>query len=147
MTSIPAHSLPAAIEPPGLVLPIVDGRVPAGFPSPADDYQVKRQDLNELLIRHPQATFFWAVSGLSMREAGIEDGALLVVDRAIKPASGDVVVAEVDGDFTVKYLRFRAGKPRLVPANPTFPELTFSEGQQLIICGVVTAAIKRFRKR
>ena len=145
MNSIPAQTWPAAEAPPRRALPAVQGRVPAGFPSPAEDYAVKRQDLNELLIRHPHATFFWQVSGFSMREAGIEDGDILVVDRALKARSGDIVVAQVDGDFTVKYLRLRANRPRLEPANPTFPTITFREGQQLIVCGVVTAVIKRFR--
>lgn len=131
-------------ELPHLALPIVEGRVRAGFPSPADDFAVNRHDLNELLITHPLATFFWQVSGQSMREAGIDDGDILVVNRALTPVHGHIVVAQVDGDFTVKKLHSRAGKIKLIPANPTFPELTFKEGQQLIICGVVTSAIKRF---
>lgn len=127
-----------------LQLPFVEGRLSAGFPSPADDFLVKRHDLNELLITHPQATFFWQVSGQSMKDAGIGDGDILVVNRALKPRHGSIVVAQVDGDFTVKTLHKRADRLKLVPANPTFPEITFREGQQLIICGVVTAAITRF---
>lgn len=123
---------------------MVEGRLPAGFPSPADDFAEKRQDLNELLITHPLATFFWQVSGRSMEGAGIWDGDILVVNRAINAVHGHIVVAQVDGDFTVKYLHKRAGKVKLVPANPTFPELVFKEGQELIICGVVTSTIKRF---
>lgn len=123
---------------------MVEGRLPAGFPSPADDFAEKRQDLNELLITHPLATFFWQVSGRSMEGAGIWDGDILVVNRAIKAVHGHIVIAQVDGDFTVKYLHQRAGKVKLVPANPTFPELVFKEGQELIICGVVTSTIKRF---
>jgi DNA polymerase V len=144
MISIPATALLAALKPRVVVVPFVQGKVAAGFPSPADDFLVKRHDLNELLIKHPQATFFWQVSGHSMREAGIDDGDILVVDRALKPRHGCIVVAQVDGDFTVKTLHKRADRVKLVPANPTFPEITFREGQQLIICGVVTAAIKRF---
>lgn len=127
-----------------MALPVVQGTIRAGFPSPADDFSVKRQDLNDLLITHPLATFFWRVSGKSMLEAGIDDGDLLVVNRAIAPVHRHIVVAQVDGDFTVKYLYKRGGRIKLTAANPTFPEITFKEGQQLLICGVVTCAIKRF---
>ena len=146
MHSLPAGAVQAAIQPPRLPLVVVQGRLPAGFPSPADDFAVKRHDLNELLITHPMATFMWEASGHSMIEAGIGDGDVLVVNRALTPVHGDVVVAQVDGDFTVKYLYRRADRVKLLPANPTFPEITFREGQQLIICGVVTAVIKRLRK-
>lgn len=68
-----------------------------------------------------------------------------MVNWALKPTHGSIVIAQVDGDFTVKTLHKRADRVKLVPANPTFPELSFRDGQQLITCGVVTAAIKRFR--
>jgi len=127
-------------------LRVVPGKVPAGFPSPAEDFAVKRHDLNELLITHAMATFLWRVSGQSMTEAGIFDGDILVVNRALTPVHKDVVVAEVDGEFTVKYFYKRNGSIKLQPANPTYPEITFKEGQSLRICGVVTSTIKRFRK-
>ncbi|MBU1360130.1 MAG: translesion error-prone DNA polymerase V autoproteolytic subunit [Gammaproteobacteria bacterium] len=146
MYSIPPLALEASVDPPTLPLPTVEGRLRAGFPSPADDFAIKRQDLNDLLITHPLATFYWRVSGQSMVEAGIGDGDLLVVNRAITPVHRHIVVAQVDGDFTVKYLYKRSGRIKLMAANPTFPEITFKEGQQLIVCGVVTAAIKRFVK-
>ncbi|RYF63722.1 MAG: translesion error-prone DNA polymerase V autoproteolytic subunit [Comamonadaceae bacterium] len=143
---MPSSGSWAGPEPTGLALPLVEGKLRAGFPSPADDFAIKRQDLNDLLITHPLATFYWQVSGQSMVEAGIGDGDLLVVNRAITPVHRHIVVAQVDGDFTVKYLYKRSGRIKLTTANPTFPEITFKEGQQLIICGVVTAAIKRFVK-
>ena len=146
MYSLPADALLAAIQPPRLLLAVVQGRLAAGFPSPADDFSVKRHDLNELLITHPMATFMWEVSGRSMIEAGIDDGDILVVNRALAPVHRDIVVAQVDGDFTVKYLHRRADRVKLVPANPTYPEIVLRDGQQLIVCGVVTAVIKRFRK-
>jgi DNA polymerase V len=127
-----------------LALPLAGCAVPAGFPSPADDFMVKRIDLTQELITHPQATFLLRVSGESMRDAGIFDGDMLVVDRAIKPRHGHVVVAVVDGEFTVKYLHQRAGRVKLKPANPTFPEIAPREGQTLEVWGVVTASIKRF---
>ena len=118
--------------------------IQAGFPSPADDFAVKRQDLNELLITHPLATFFWRVAGKSMMEAGIDDGDILVVNRALTPVHRSIVVAQVDGDFTVKYLHKRGGRVKLVAANPTFPDINFKDGQTLVICGVVSSVIKRF---
>ena len=127
-------------------LPMVEGTIRAGFPSPAADFAVRRHDLNQLLITHVDATFFWEVRGKSMREAGIDDGDILVVNRALTPRHGDVVVAEVDNDFTVKYLDQRAGLVQLRAADPTFPPIVLREGQTLSICGVVTSAIKRFRK-
>lgn len=130
---------------PGLRLPMVQGTVRAGFPSPADDFSVKRHDLNDLLITHPAATFFWRVRGGSMLGAGIADGDILIVNRALDPVHGDIVVAEIDNDFTVKYLHLRAGRVKLVAADPTFPDILLREGQTLSICGVVTGAVKKFR--
>lgn len=130
---------------PPLPLPWAGGTVRAGFPSPADDFAAKRHDLNDLLITHPAATFFWRVRGTSMHGAGIADGDILIVDRALEPRHGDIVVAEVDNDFTVKYLHRRGGRVKLVAADPTFPEIVLREGQTMAICGVVTGAIKRFR--
>ena len=130
---------------PALRLPMVQGTVRAGFPSPADDFAVKRNDLNELLITHPAATFFWRVRGTSMLGAGIADGDILIVNRALNPVHGDIVVAEIDNDFTVKYLHRRAGRVKLVAADPTFPDIVLRDGQTLSICGVVTGAVKKFR--
>jgi DNA polymerase V len=140
-----AGSWPFVPGPP-LPLPMAQGTVRAGFPSPADDFAAKRQDLNELLITHPTATFFWRVRGTSMQGAGIADGDILVVNRALAPRHGDVVVAEVDNDFTVKYLFQRNGRVKLQAADPTFPDIVFErDGQRLAIVGVVTCTIKRFR--
>lgn len=119
-----------------MVLPLPAAPVRCGFPSPAEDFQVQRLDLSELLVRHPQATFFL--------RAGIDDGDLLLVDRALRPANGQVVVAVVDGDFTVKRLQLRAGRVRLRAANATFPDIVPREGQTVEVWGVVTACIKRF---
>ena len=127
-----------------VLLPLAGDRVQAGFPSPAEDFAVKRIDLTEVLVTHPQATFLLRVSGESMKDAGIFDGDMLVVDKAIKPRHGHIVVAVVDGEFTVKYLYQRAGRVKLKPANVTYPEITPKEGQTLEVWGVVTCAIKRF---
>jgi len=128
-----------------LLLPMVEGTVWAKFPSPAADFQVKRHDLNDLMVTHPAATFFWHVRGTSMVEAGISDGDMLVVNRALVPQHMDVVVAEVDGEFTVKHFCQRAGQVSLRAANPTFPPILLKEGQTLTICGVVTFTVRKMR--
>ncbi len=119
-------------------------KVCAGFPSPAEDFAAKRIDLTDVLITHPQATFLLRVSGESMKDAGIFDGDMLVVNRALKPQHGHIVVAVVDGEFTVKYLHQQAGCIKLKSANVNYPDITPQEGQTLEVWGVVTASIKRF---
>ena len=127
----------------------VSGSVVAGFPSPAEQYQEPPLDLNELLVRRPAATFFVRVQGDSMIGEGIHDGDLLVVDRSLRPASGDIIIACVDGDFTVKRIVFSResggrARTRLVAANPAYPEIVLSPGQELDFFGKVTACIHRF---
>ena len=130
----------------------VTARCCAGFPSPAEQYQETPLDLNELLVKRPAATFFVKVQGESMIGEGIHDGDLLVVDRSLRPASGDVIVACVDGDFTVKtYRRVKRDEGRgmreeirLEPANPDFPVIVLKHGQELDYFGKVTACIHLF---
>lgn len=117
--------------------------ISAGFPSPAEDLGAQRIDLGQLLITHPQATYFLRASGHSMVEAGIFDKDILVVDRAIKPRHGHIVVAVVDGDFTVKQLYQRGGRLKLKAANPTYPDIFPKDGQTLEVWGVVTASIRQ----
>lgn len=128
-----------------LSLPLADAPVPAGFPSPAGDRPDRRLDLHEHLVRHPAATFLVFADGHSMTGAGIRSGDLLVVDRALDPRDGDVVIAVLDGDFTVKRLRFRQGRPRLVPEREGFPTLEIPDEAAFQIWGVVTSAVHRFR--
>ena len=123
---------------------LLKNTVCAGFPSPAEDLGAQRIDLTALLVTHTQATYFLKASGHSMVEAGIFDGDIMIVDRAIKPRHGHIVVAVVDGDFTVKRLYQRAGRVKLRAANVTFPEIVPKEGQTIEVWGVVTATIKRF---
>ena len=130
----------------------ISGSVVAGFPSPAEQYLEPPLDLNELLVKRPAATFFVRVQGDSMIGAGINDGDLLVVDRSLRPASGDIIIASVDGDFTVKTLRLgngecgtgNGGEIRLVAANPKYPDIVLKPGQELDYFGKVTACIHRF---
>ena len=122
----------------------VAGSVVAGFPSLAEQYLEPPLDLNAYLVKRPAATYFVRVEGESMVGAGIRDGDILVVDRSLDPRDGSVVIACVDGDFTVKtYRRDRKGV-RLEPANPDFPTITFEPGRELRLFGVVTACVHRF---
>lgn len=116
--------------------------VRAGFPSPAEDLGAKRVDLTAQLVKHPQATFLLRARGDSMRDAGIFDGDVLVVDRAIRPRSSHVVIAVVDGEFVCKTLAMRAGRMKLKAANPGFPDIVPKEGQTIEVWGVVLHAIK-----
>lgn len=139
-----AHTNPTPAACSTAPLPFVTGRVRAGFPSPAEDFGASRIDLAQKLIRHPQATYIMGVAGTSMRDAGIDDGDLIVVDKAIKPGNGHIVVAVVDGEFTVKHLVLRAGRVKLKAANPTFPDIVPRDGQTVEVWGVVTSCIKQF---
>ena len=130
----------------------VAGSVVAGFPSPAEQYQEPPLDLNSFLVKRPEATYFVKVEGDSMIGAGIREGDLLVVDRSLTPASGDIIIAAVDGEFTVKTYRMglKTGKDgrrhkfiALEPANPNYPTITFTAGQELLMYGKVTAVIHR----
>jgi DNA polymerase V len=116
-------------------------RVRAGFPSPADDYVEQRLDLNEHLIQRESSTFFVRVAGRSMEGAGIHDGDLLVVDRAVEPTDGAVVVAALDGELTVKRYRHREGQPVLVPENDAHAPISIEPGQELVVWGVVQHVI------
>ena len=121
--------------------PLFGSPVPAGFPSPADDYIERSLDLNEHLIRHPAATYFIRASGDSMTGEGIHSGDLLVVDRSNQPVDGSIVIAVLDGELTVKRLRRRNGKIALESANPKYPELFVLEESELTIWGVVSHVI------
>ena len=114
-----------------------------GFPSPAEDHAEQRLDLSSLLIQQPDATFFMRVRGPSMRDAGIDDGDLVVIDRSVNAKHGQIVVAVVDGEFTIKRLYKKRNLVRLEAANPTFPNIDLRDGQELIIWGVVTWTLKR----
>lgn len=126
-------------------LPLFSHKVAAGFPSPADDYIEGQLSLDEHLIQHKDATFFVRAKGNSMTGAHIEDGDILIVDKSLKPQFGDIVVAVVDGEFTVKYLAQRGDAVVLKPANAKFKEIEFKDGQELEIWGVVTSSVKKHR--
>ena len=124
-------------------LPYFVSPVSAGFPSPADDAIEKSLDLNELLIRHPASSFFLRVEGSSMIGAGIEHGDLLLVDRAVEPTSGRIVIAVINGELTVKRLQYsRQGWPYLCPENPDYSPIAISEETDCHLWGVVINVIK-----
>lgn len=115
--------------------------VAAGFPSQAEDHQVERIELMNKLVKHPQATFYVRIQGDSMRDAGILDGSVVLVDKAIKPRHGHIVIAVVDGDFTCKRLHQRGESMRLKAENPAFSDIVPKEAQTVEVWGVVVATI------
>ena len=123
-------------------IPLYSHRIPAGFPSPADDYIDQRISLDQHLIPHRESTFFVRAVGNSMIDAGIFDGDLLVVDKSIEPVHGHIVIAVIDGELTVKRLVQQNGETILRPANARFKDIVLKDGQELIVWGVVTSTIK-----
>ena len=122
-------------------LPLYLSRIKAGFPSPADDYLDKRLDLNEHLIKHPASTFFVKVKGDSMVGAGINSGDMLIVDRSIKPKDKKIVVAVLNGDFTVKRYREKNEKQFLMAENPDYQPIEINESMDFEVWGVVIHVI------
>jgi len=122
-------------------LPLYLSKVLAGFPSPADDYLDKKLDLNEYLIKHPSATFFVKVEGESMVGAGINSGDILIVDRSQEARSGKVVVAILNGEFTVKRVVRRRGKLYLLPENSHYQEIEITLDIDFEVWGVVIHVI------
>jgi DNA polymerase V len=119
-------------------------RISAGFPSPAGDYVEDGLDINNYLVQNKPATFMFTVRGESMIVAGIHDGDKVVVDKALKAKHKDIVVAVVDGEYTIKRLYKYKGRIELRPENPDYQAITFSEGHELQIWGVVVGVIRRY---
>jgi SOS regulatory protein LexA len=119
------------------------GTVEAGFPSPAEEELADTLSLDELLIQNREATFLLKVSGDSMSEAGILPGDMVLVDKGQVPKSGDIVIAEVDSEWTMKYLRKRGESVTLIPANPRYKPIR--PKKELKIAGVVTAVVRKYR--
>jgi DNA polymerase V len=122
-------------------IPFFKGPIPTGFPSPAADYQEKRIDLTEELIQHPDATFIVESDGYSMVNAFIPPKAKLLVDRSLVAKNGDIVVAAINGEFTVKYFIKNEYKCFLVPANPKYKDIEITPDMNVVIWGVVTYII------
>jgi DNA polymerase V len=117
------------------------GYVPAGFPSPASDYMEEGIDLNKEIIKRPSSTYFFRATGESMIQAHIPPDAILVVDKSVKPRNNSIVLAVVDGEFTVKHFVLNFDGPLLVPANPKFKPIRITEGMDFSVWGVVTYVI------
>lgn len=126
-----------------LEVPLFTAGVSAGFPSPADDFVDRSLDLNEFLVKHPAATFFVRVEGDSMIGSGIHAGDILIVDKALDPYDGSIVIAVLNGEFTVK--RFKRERERcfLLPENPEYAAIEISGDMQLEVWGVVTYVIHK----
>jgi len=124
-------------------LPFYTEKLSAGFPSPASDYIEKSLDLNEFLIKNPSATFFVEIQGDSMIGAGIHSGDILVVDRSLQAVHGKIVVAVINGEFTVKRLSWISNKIRLIAENPNYKPIEIIDGMDFEIWGVATTVIHR----
>jgi DNA polymerase V len=125
------------------ILPLYLSPVAAGFPSPASDYIETKLDLNDYLVKHPAATFFVRVSGNSMKKAGIFNEDILIVDKSLTPQQNSIIVAQINGEFTVKRYRKEKGKIILYPENEQYSPMPITEGMEFEVWGVVTNVIHR----
>ena len=131
-----------------LNLPYAEGGIRAGFPSPAQDYMDQTLDFNKEIIQHPAATFYAKVVGVSMVEAGIDEGDIVIIDRSLEPRQNDIVVAFINGEFSMKYLDLSEqalGTIWLRPGNDKFPAFKITPDDQFTIWGVVAKVIKSCR--
>lgn len=127
-------------------IPVVITPVRAGFPSPADDYLDQPIDLSRTLIQNAPATFIMTVKGNSAIDAGIFDGSLITVDRSLAPRDGDPVVVDVNGERSVKIARLDGGRLTLAYGNARYPEFDPGADAEIEVFGVVTNAVRRFRR-
>lgn len=127
----------------GVKIPFSDSGVAAGFPSPALDFTEEGIDLNKALSENPIATFYIRVSGHSMTGAGIDDKDILVVDRSLEAKDKNIAICVIDGEFTVKRLRYKKDGIWLVPENPKFPARKITDDDRFEIWGIVTYVIKK----
>lgn len=141
-TPMPPFALKAGTFPRSKRAPLFDSKVAAGFPSPAEAHMDSELDLNEYITRNPASTFYVRVEGNSMLGAGIHPNDLLVVDLSLEPRDGNIVIAFINGEFTVKRLKLSKNKQvSLLPENDNYPVLTIKEGMDFRIWGVVTNVI------
>jgi DNA polymerase V len=128
-----------------LALPVVSENISAGFPSPAMDFIDLTIDLNKYVVKKRDATYFGRVKGTSMKDIGIHDGDLLVIDKSINPANNQIAVCYLDGEFTIKRIAIENGSYWLVPANKDYQALEIQEHNDFQVWGVVTYVIKSMR--
>ena len=124
--------------------PLMESGASCGFPSPAEQYANSPLDLNELLVKNPEATFFVRADGDSMINAGIRSGDILVVDRSRTPVQGSIIIACINSEFTVKYLHRDEDGIILKSGNPEYPDIVLFDGSELRVFGVVTSCIHQF---
>ncbi|WP_257626441.1 LexA family transcriptional regulator [Janthinobacterium sp. NKUCC06_STL] len=137
--------IPAARTAPPAVRPLFCHKIPAGFPSPAADYTEKGLDLNAFLVQHKEATFFFRVVGECLTGIGIMDGDYVVVDRSVTAAHGHIILAVIDGEYTLKRLHHQHGVIELHPENPAFAPIRLVDGNELEVWGVVTGVVRKLR--
>jgi DNA polymerase V len=124
-----------------LELPLIS-EIKAGFPSPAEDFQDQSIDLNKEFVRNPSSTFYARVKGNSMKDANIEDGDLLIIDKSVEPSNGKIAVCYIDGEFTVKRIKIEPDGCLLVPANSNFNPIKVTAENDFLIWGIVIHIIK-----
>jgi len=128
----------------GIQIPFFGSQIPAGFPSPADDYLEMSLDLNEHLIRNPSSTFFARVTGSSMINSGIYDNDIVIIDKSLQPKNGSILVCVIDGEFTIKrFKRVDDNTAYLMPDNPNFNPIKVDQNNDFTIWGVVTYTIHK----
>ncbi|UGS19834.1 LexA family protein [Flavobacterium cyclinae] len=127
-----------------LEVPYVDVGISAGFPSPADDFIELTIDLNRELIKHKDSTFFAKVKGDSMKNAGIFNGDLLIIDKSLEPQDGKIAICQIDGDFTVKRIKKENDIVWLIAENEDYKPIKVTEENELMIWGIVIHSIKTF---
>ena len=127
-----------------LELPVITAGISAGFPSPAMDFIDLSIDMNRYLIKRPSSTFYGRVKGVSMKNCGIDDGDLLVIDKSINPSNNKIAVCYIDGEFTVKRINVNEGACWLIPENKNYKPIKITEDNDFQIWGIVTHVIKSF---
>lgn len=127
-----------------LELPFVDTGISAGFPSPADDFIELTIDLNKFLVKHKDTTFFARVKGHSMKNAGIYDGDLLVIDKSLQPQDNKIAICQIDGEFTVKRIKIEKDIVWLIAENEEYKPIKVTPENELMIWGIVIHSIKSF---
>ena len=124
-------------------LPYISSGIKAGFPSPAADFDESKISLDNVLVKNKEATFYAKASGNSMIGAGIDDGDILVIDRSLEPHNNKIAICFIDGEFTVKRIKIENEDVFLMPENKNYKPIKISEGNELIIWGIVTYVIKK----
>ena len=144
MKNLEIHSIDISTS---LPLQYADEGIRAGFPSPAQDHMEQAIDLNKEIVKHPASTFYGRVVGDSMKDEGIEEGDILVIDKSLELMDDDLAVCFIDGEFTVKRVRLETDAAWLIPANPDYPKIKVTADNDFIVWGIVTYTIKKNRRK